>query len=278
LKIGQVNPNGYLTRLAATAMVRELEKVNIRRSLAGLQARIAEHFREPNPNASEIVRHFAFGSFTRGTMLPRKMDPLSDVDYIIIFANSNLQPQSCLDRLRRFVEKYYRTGSEIKQSHPTIILSLNHIKFELVPAIETSWNGIQIPTKASLFSEWKSTTPNEFNAALAEKNQGNENLIKPLIRVTKYWNALNDYPFESYMLEQMIVAHWKWLTVFSGATLWRRFRDFMNDLDPDGVSTERARRAVATAQNIIAKARQVELADNSEGAESILQSFLPTPR
>lgn len=259
-------------------MVRELEKVNIRRSLALLQTRIAEYFREPSFNASEVARHFTFGSFTRGTMLPRNMDPLSDVDYLIIFANSNLKPQSCLDRLRRFVEKYYLQGSEIKQSHPTIILSLNHIRFELVPAIETWWNGIQIPTKASLFSDWRPTNPNEFNAALSEKNQWNEDLIKPLIRITKYWNALNQYPFESYVLEQMIVSHWKLLTVFSGATLWRRFRDFVNGLNLSDASTERGRHAIERAQARIAKARQMERENDPEGAERILQSLLPAPR
>lgn len=259
-------------------MIRELEKVNIRRSLAILQTRIAEHFRESASNASEVTRHFTFGSFTRGTMLPRNMDSLSDVDYLILFANSNLKPQSCLSRLRRFVEKYYREGSEIKQSHPTLILSLNHIRFELVPAIETSWNGIQIPTKASLFSDWMPTNPNEFNAVLTEKNQGNEDLIKPLIRITKYWNALNDYPFESYTLEQRIVAHWKLVTVFSGATLWRRFRDFINDLDPNNTSTNRGRQAIVRAQAIIGKARQLESGGDPEVAERILQSLLPALR
>lgn len=259
-------------------MVRELEKVNIRRSLAVLQTRIEEHFRETTSNGSEITRHFTFGSFTRGTMLPRNMDPLSDVDYLIIFANSNLKPQSCLDRLRRFVEKYYRKGSEIKQAHPTIILSLNHIKFELVPAIETWWNGVHIPTKASPFSDWRPTNPNEFNSVLTEKNQRNEDLIKPLIRITKYWNALNHYPFESYALEQMIVAHWKLLTVFSGATLWRRFRDFMNGLDLSDAATDRGRHAIKSAQAKIAKARQAERGNDPEGVERILQSLLPAPQ
>jgi hypothetical protein len=278
LKIGQVNPNGYLTRLARAAMVRELERVNIQRSLSILQTRIAGYFREPRSNASEVTRHFAFGSFTRGTMLPRNMDPLSDVDYLIIFANSNLKPQSCLDRLRRFVEKHYRKGSEIKQSHPTIILSLNHIRFELVPAIETSWNGIQIPVKDSLFFDWSPTNPNEFNAALTDKNRENEDLIKPLIRITKYWNALNDYPFESYALEQKIVAHWKLLTVFAGATLWRRFRDFINDLDSGDASTDQGRYAISRAQTAIEQARQRELENDPVGAERILQALLPRPR
>lgn len=209
-------------------------------------------------------------------MLPRSMDRLSDVDYLIIFANSKLKPQSCLDRLRRFVEGNYRKGSQITQSYPTIILSLNHIRFELVPAIETSWNGIQIPSKGSLFSEWQPTNPNEFNADLTDKNKDNEDLIKPLIRITKYWNALNDFPFESYALEQTIVAHWKLLTVFGGATLWRRFRDFMNDLDADAISTERAKLAILRAQRIVAEARRYEAAGDCQTAERVLQSLLPS--
>jgi len=44
------------------------------------------------------------------------------------------KPQTYLDRLRELAEVKYST-SEISQSNPTIVLALNHIKFELVPAV-----------------------------------------------------------------------------------------------------------------------------------------------
>lgn len=208
-----MSPNSYLERLATKAVIRELEKVNIGRSLKLLRERLDQHFDLVSSNVSGVARHFPFGSYTRGTILPRNMDPHSDVDYMIVFDNSNLRPQSCLDRLRRFVDKNYRT-SQIYQSHPTVILSLNHIRFELVPAVE-GLMGLKIPSKSSWFSEWTSTSPNEFNGPLSDKNKSNRSLIKPLIRLLKYWNACNKYPFESFALENLVVEHWTLSSVFA---------------------------------------------------------------
>src|ERR1700691_5991105 len=101
-----MSANSYLERLAANGLIRELEKVNINRSLSLLRERADSHFDRAASNASGIKAHFVFGSYTRGTMLSRDMDPHSDVDYMIVFDNSDLRPQSCLDRLKRFVEKH----------------------------------------------------------------------------------------------------------------------------------------------------------------------------
>jgi hypothetical protein len=75
---------------------------------------------------------------------------------MIVFDTSEGQkkPQTYLNRLRRFAELKYST-SEVFQSSPTIVLSLNHISFELVPAIYNY--GYQIPSPASSWEEWMST-------------------------------------------------------------------------------------------------------------------------
>lgn len=266
-----MNANSYLERLSTNGLIRELEKVNINRSLALLQNRLDSHFGQAAANASGIKSHFAFGSYTRGTMLPRSMDPHSDVDYMVIFDDRNLQPQSCLARLKRFVERHYRT-SEIFQSHPTIILSLNHVRFELVPAIETFFSGIQIPTKGSLFSNWASTSPNEFNKALTEKNKSNYNAIKPLVRLLKYWNACNGYPFESFELENHIVTHWTITTALFKPTLWRRFRDFIGELSG---SNNRQNHAIERARRIIAEVLIFESQGRIDEGTVRIQKLLP---
>jgi tRNA nucleotidyltransferase (CCA-adding enzyme) len=106
-----------------------------------------------------------FGSNTRGTILPRKVDSKSDVDYMVIFDNSgNKKPQAFLDRLKKFTEVKYST-SERSQSYPTIVLNLNHIKFELVPAyVYSSYSsGYYIPKKGYLGDEWIFTDPSDLN-------------------------------------------------------------------------------------------------------------------
>src|SRR3989344_2910514 len=270
-----MSANSYLERLATEGVIRELEKVNITRSLSLLKERLNSHFNDAESNNVKVEKHFAFGSYTRGTILPRSMDPLSDVDYMIVFADSEARPQTCLDRLRRFVEKYYEKA-EVAQSHPTIVLSLNHIRFELVPAIDAFWSGIQIPGKRSAYSEWMSTTPNQFNERLSEKNKYNDNLIKPLIRLLKYWNASNDYPFESFELEKTVVGHRPFCIILFGGNLWKRFSVFVeNVFDVDWADTEHQKNAVRRAQGIVSEVKRLDSDERHDEAEQKLRRLLP---
>lgn len=135
------------------------------------------------------------------------MDAHSDIDYMVVFKEGGHQPQAYLDRLKRFVEAKYQT-SEVYQSSPTIVLELNHIKFELVPALANVWSGsYQIPAGSTT---WQNTNPNEFNAALTAKNQAESYLLKPAIRLAKFWNAQNGYVFDSYGFEKWIVDQSFW--------------------------------------------------------------------
>lgn len=189
----------YLDDLASNAVLSKTEKDKINTSISTLQTRLNNHF----DNVSE---HFKFGSSKRGTILPRKMDANSDIDYMVVFSDNDCQPQAYLDRLKVFVEKYY-SSSEIKQSHPTIVLELNHIKFELVPAIYKGFweKTLHIPAKASDWNKWIETDPNDIEQKLIDKNENNNYKIKPLIRLVKYWNAENGYPFASFGLEKHII-------------------------------------------------------------------------
>ena len=49
------------------------------------------------------------------------------------------------------------------------------------------------------------TDPNSFNEKLVHKNSLENYRIKPLIRLVKYWNASQGYPFASFFLENYII-------------------------------------------------------------------------
>lgn len=261
-----MSANGYLTRLAESAFTRQLARTNIERSLENLRTNIGNYF-----NSGSIKSHFAFGSYTRGTMLPRSMDEQSDIDYMLVFGDSDAKPQAYLDRLRRFVEAHY-PRSEIAQSTPTIVLSLNHIKFELVPAIDSYWSGLQIPTRSN---SWMFTEPNAFNQRLTDKNKGNENLIKPLVRVLKYWNARNNYPFESYGLEQSIVEHTPLAVIIFGGKLWDRFASYVEDMDTSWGDPDYKKRAVERAKNLVSEIKAHESRGDEYQAQQKLERLLP---
>jgi len=191
--------NGHLTKIAGAAFVRDAERTSIAKSITYLQGRLRTYF------GRDIKDQFLFGSYPRGTILPRCMDSESDIDYMVVFNDDEAQPQTYLNRLRRFVENTYQR-SVVKQSHPTIQLELNHIRFELVPSLPAFWSEFKIPAPASDFTDWMTTNPGRFNSTLTDLNKAHSNHIKPTIRILKYWNAQSGYPFESYELEKCVVA------------------------------------------------------------------------
>ena len=261
--------NSYLTRLTNHAIVRDQEKLSIQRSIATLETRLKAHF------GTQVKSSFIFGSYSRGTILPRTMDVQSDVDYMVIFAVSDLQPQTYLDRLRRFAERYYGR-SEIAQSHPTVALELNHIRFELVPAIQNSWGSIQIPARTSGYQTWQDTDPKGFNDQLTAANQANGNLIKPLCRLVKYWNATARYPFESYGLEQHVAGQgYRFFGLLSSRQLGDYFFQAVDSLEAGWSAPQRTKDAVNRLKQLASLAQSQERSGNTIQAEATMKRMLP---
>ncbi len=169
-------------------------------SIHFLQQRLDSCFQD------EVNEHFLFGSSVRGTILPRRVDEDSDIDYMVVFKNEgDYKPATLLNWLRSFVETTY-SRSEIYQSHPTIVLELDHIKFELVPAVQSSlWmDSFYIPAPTTGYMKWMPTEPSRLNDLIENANRNYHYQIKRLIRILKYWNVRNDRVYSSYELETFI--------------------------------------------------------------------------
>ena len=262
--------NNYLTNLASTALIRDTEKASIQRSIVTLQSRLTAYF------GSQVTAKFVFGSYSRGTILPRHMDADSDIDYMIVFADGGFRPQTYLDRLRRFAEHSY-SRSEVVQSNPTIVLSLDHIRFELVPALQGLFGNYQIPAKASSWVDWIDTNPNDFNTRLVNANQTNGNLIKPVVRLLKYWNATAGYPYESYALEQRVATHnYGWLGFSPTRRIDNFFSSCVDGLYLDIFSPQWKREALERLKRLTAQAIQSERAGSYAHAQSTIQKLLPS--
>ena len=254
----------HLTDLASSLILSSTENESIQTSISTLRSRLTDHF------GSQVKEQLRFGSSTRGTMLPRKADEESDVDYMVIFDNNDdLKPQTFIDRLKRFAETKY-SRSEIYQSHPSIVLELNHIKFDLVPAYK-SWGTIYIPA-SSAYLNWTSTDPNGFNESLTTKNQNNDNLIKPMIRLMKYWNAQNGYVYESFDLEKSIVNE---------SYMWcKNLRDYffegIDDLPTWNLSSQGKKDKVQRAKDLVNKIKKLESDGYPALAAAELQKLVPS--
>lgn len=235
----------FLTSTASRAVLTSSEQLSITTSITTLQSRMALQFA-----SGEIAQHFRFGSSTRGTILPRSMDEQSDIDYMVVFSDGSATPQTYLNRLKAFVEKWY-SSSEIYQSSPTIVLELNHIKFDLVPATKTWLGELQIPNTAG---GWMTTNPNDFNATLEAKNKEHKSLIKPTIRLFKYWNATAGFPFQSFEIE-------KWIC---GLSFWflsnqkDYFLAVIENLNTNFTYAQWVNNEITRAKNIVANVRRYE--------------------
>lgn len=264
--------NSYMQALSSSAVIRNREKESIQRSIATLQQRLDQHF------GNDISDHFIFGSYTRGTILPRSMDDHSDIDYMVVFSEASSRPQTYLDRLRRFVNVYY-SRSQISQSTPTIVLSLNHIKFELVPAIDSWWSGLRIPAKRSGLDDWIQTNPNDFNETLTSSNKSNNNLIKPMIRLVKYWNARNGYPFESFTLERYLAERsYFWVGgIWELGQLKDYFFDAIGSLNYGDRDPKYKIDAIKRAHELSEQAKRLISRGQDEQAVSVIKRLLPIP-
>ena len=191
--------DSYLANLANNMVMRGNEKDSIALSFFTLKARLKDYF------GSEVIDVIKFGLYTRETILPRKFDEKSDVDVMVIFKNEyNFKPQSFLVKLKKFAVTKYST-SQIYQSSPTIVLELNHIKFELVPANKLySWSNdhYNIPENSST---WMLTQPKAFDDTLIDCNKKNSFKIKPIVRLLKHWNIKKNFrDLPSFELEKKI--------------------------------------------------------------------------
>lgn len=250
---------GYLEDRAKNAILSTEEELSITRSISTIKSRLNVYF------DGELQEQLRFGSSTRGTILPRKSDPQSDIDYMIVFKDSSLNPQTYLDKLKRFSDYHY-ASSDIKQSSPSIVLEMGHINFDLVPAIKT-YSSYKIIDQNKF---WQETSPNDFNKKLSDKNTAELSRIKPLIRLIKIWNAHNGYVFNSFSLEQWVVNQNYFLCL--------NLKDYLLkliDLLPTSTQTQWRDRKIQRAKEIVAEFRFYDKNDCPLLAEREIKKLIP---
>jgi predicted nucleotidyltransferase len=180
----------------------DIEREKIKSSLNHLIKIVKDSF------GSKVLDVIVFGSYTRNTILPRYYDAESDIDLLIFFdtTEKELTVGTYRKNLLDVMQKAY-PNSFSQKDFPAVKLELNHIMFDLVPAIITNHffygKRIWIPANND---EWQQTIPNDINDDLTVKNQKyNNNTVRNVIRLCKYWNAIWGYPYYSYFLEKKII-------------------------------------------------------------------------
>ena len=254
----------YLKETSDNAILNDEENESIKISIDHLISKLDLYF------GDYVEDYEQFGSSTRETILPRSMDLNSDIDLMIIFQDSSYKPQTYLTQLKEFMEGSY-PKSELYQSRPSVVLELNHIKFDLVPAVINKglfYEALYIPNNSG---GWQSTDTKRFNNELTEKNKDNKSLIKPAIRLVKYWNAVNEYIFESYLLEKKVVNY---LSFPFCDNLKDYFFKIIESLDSYGLS-KLNKDKIKKAKNIVADIKHYERIKDYDNAEALIQKLIP---
>ena len=200
----EVGLNNHLKRIASELFIKynSPERKKIDTSIDNILKKLDDYFED------EIDECYVFGSYIRDTILPRQCDPNSDIDILVEFnieEYDKLKPESYRSQLKKFAEENYPFSLVLKD-HPSIVLELNHIKFDLVPSIFDEgfiYDSIEIPNKNG---GWMETEPDSFNEKLTKANIRYNSIVKPIIRLLKYWNATHEYPFFSFELETAIAG------------------------------------------------------------------------
>jgi len=102
---------------------------------------------------------------------------------------------------------------------------------------------------------------------LESANKNHRFLIKPTIRLVKYWNARNHYPFESFELE-------KWICNLSNYAWWNAanqkdcFFSVFDKMEGDYTHSQWIKDKISRAKSIVSNVRTYEKMNNSYLAET----------
>lgn len=184
--------------------VKSSEQPKIKASLESIKKKLRHDFDD------RIASIEVFGSYARKTILPRNYDRKSDIDLLIVFDHEsiNVNPSTYRKHLLDFAESYYPNSISYK-SKPSVVLELNHINYDLVPAYrkDTGWIFENIRTYIpSSDTHWMETDIIGFSEKLEDVNKRYDFNVKRIIRLLKAWNANVNYPIKSYSLEREIAS------------------------------------------------------------------------
>ncbi|MCW3085106.1 MAG: hypothetical protein JWP12_2472 [Bacteroidetes bacterium] len=195
----------YLQALSTQLRMPATEQQKIENSFKLIKEKLVSSFFDDGLREVKL-----FGSFDRGTLLSRKVYSESDVDLLIVFDEKKWEAQTYLNKLKQFADQNY-PRSDNYQDHPTIVLELSNIKFELTPCIykgETAfvYEKYLVPIKESATLQWQKTEPNLLKNKISKFVNTKDTLIQ-LILLFKYWNLKNQSLYKTFEVEQFIIDH-----------------------------------------------------------------------
>jgi Second Messenger Oligonucleotide or Dinucleotide Synthetase domain len=163
---------------------------------------------EPDPNP------WLIGSYSRQTILRQERDidimvSLSPAKYWETYKSNS---SGLVYLVRNALNKEY-AKSEVTSSGAAVVMEMTVFNVDVVPVFPRDGGGYLV---ANGHNTWKATNPN-VHFKLVEDHNKQDDRLKPLIKVMKFWNVCNGSLLESFHLEVMVEQMWRGVSIGSPA-------------------------------------------------------------
>lgn len=189
-----------LTRIALTSDQRSVGSTRQTSLRDFLKERFTLYAEEPAPNP------WLIGSYSRNTILRQERDidimvSLSPTKYWQTYQTNS----SGLVRLVRDALNKEYLKSEVSTSGAAVVMNMTVFNVDVVPVLPRDGGGYLVATGQN---KWKASNPN-FHFNLMRDHNKEDELLKPLVKLVKYWNICNESLLGSFHLEAMIEKMWR---------------------------------------------------------------------
>ncbi len=257
-----LDTNTYFSYLNNFLILDKIVQEKIEKNIDSIKQKIWGIFQD------DLYEIKVFGSFGHDLFIAQ--DKEAALDILVVFKSKELNIPSILTQIKNCSEEYF-TGSNIITRQRSITIEIENLKFDIVPAIFVTKDAVKIPAPGIRELKWILSKPSLIQDNINLKDNTNKGLIKPLIRIMKYWNTLHLKPFASYELEMQIANK----EYDRNGTLRDYFYDAALSLK-DIVKTEKQKVFVSEIKERIRRLRVLESYNIPEYIEVELSIILPT--
>lgn len=265
----KTNIDQFLTSISKVLNVPRTTTAQVDAKILDVRKKFSQH------TSANVLSVVPFGAYTRGTLLPLDYDRRASVGLLVQFSDTGLHPQTYLDRIEHLLCASYPSRSHLRDA-TSITLPAHPYPLRLVPALDAGHAGFRIPAQ-NMVSGWRHANPAEFSRRLDFADQFNQKLIRPLIRVIKYWNGVNAYPFHPFHLEYEIVNKgYQYLGgSLSAPRLFNYIHDFLSNCGLHDLTTPRKHKLLKRTRVLLDRCHRLDEGGRRDAAMKCVAEILP---
>lgn len=188
----------YTKELAYAIVPQPLERAAIENFLGTVEEAFTKYFR------FNIERCIQVGEFARETILRHTIDRKSTIHLMILFQNDDYYKNFSLmkEEIIKCISSSFSPSEEELQKFK---IPMKFGAIQLVPAIVVDSDSVsELYIASSTNDTWIQSNPLHFDENINKKNNDTSFLLKPIIRLLKYWNCTHGRYFSTDTIELFV--------------------------------------------------------------------------